>query len=464
LVIALYAGAVRAIAIATAVFLVVVAAAFGSPQRTGVAQKPVEAPQPATRQVACVTATSCVSIGGSHLLVERAGKWTSVHEPASVNLRSLACPQAGRCVAVGFSGERAAAVVTQTGTTWHLTIPTLPGAPATTSFPALSAVSCSGAGACGAVGSYLFPLDTPLVVRAQNWGDATEPALPANAATSRDPSHAHAGGGLSLVSCASADCTAAGTYTNKDAQYSDYGWFLTGPTPAMAQLPAGAATFGDSERGGTSPFLGFAGLSCPSAGRCTAVGGYVDSHDDERGVIFTELAGSGWARGVAAPVPANAAPNVAPPNEFENPLASLSCAAPSDCAAVGWYVDKSKHRRGLLLTERSGKWRASELVLPVGAPRNSSPNLGAVTCASRGNCLAIGDYASAGKTYGLIVVERGGKWGRGIRAGLPRNASRASHTFLNSAACASAKSCTAVGTYADRSGKTRGLILSLRLP
>jgi putative hemolysin len=465
-----------------AICLVAVATASDSHAQTHavrVVQKAVEAPRPATVQVACPTATSCVSVGGSAVLVERGGKWRVVALSKSLNILSLACPSAGKCVASGREGERRVFVLTQIGRKWGLTVPALPGNPADPSFPALRSVTCTSRGNCVAVGYYEFAVQTPVLVKERNgtWGDGAEAPLPANAATSPDPDHPNAGGFLALVSCSSGvDCTAAGGYTNKDAQYGHYGWFLrdaANPPPVgetqdavMAQLPADAATVGDPERAGSSPFFGFAGMSCPLGGYCTAAGGYVDTHDDERGVIFTETP-SGWARGITPPLPANAGRNPASPNEFENPLASLSCAATANCAATGWYVDRSEQRRGLLLSEAHGKWKATELVLPVGAARDAIPILGPVTCASRGNCVAIGDYASGvgsgGRTYGLIVVERAGTWGRGIKAAPPANASKASHTFLNSVSCASARTCTIVGDYQDRSGRTRGLILNLRL-
>lgn len=467
----------RALAIGSTILLLAVAAA--SPSRAqvhgaGVRQTALEAPRPATAQVACPTPTSCVSAGGSAVLVERAGKWRVVALSKALDILSLACPSTDECVASGRYGERRVFVLTQTRRKWVLTMPALPGTPADRSFPALRSVACTSNGSCVAVGYYEFSVTTPVVVKERRgtWGDGVQAPLPANAATSHDPNHPNAGGYLSLVSCSSgSDCTAVGSYTNKDAEYGYYGWFLSASggtqTASMAQLPADAATYGQPERAGTSPFFGFAGLSCPRGGYCTAAGGYEGVHGGERGVIFTQTP-SGWARGTNPPLPANAGPNPGSPNEFENPLASLSCAATSNCAATGWYVDRSGQRRGLLLSEAHGRWKATELVLPAGAARNSTPILGQVTCTSRGNCVAIGDYASgvgnAVRTYGLIVVERGGRWGRAIRAALPANASKTSHAFLNAISCASATRCTVVGDYADRAGRTRGLVLSLRLP
>jgi hypothetical protein len=121
------------------------------------------------------------------------------------------------------------------------------------------------------------------------------------------------------------------------------------------RLPADAATARD-DRGG--PFIGFTGLSCLSAGNCTAVGGYVDRDHHFQGVFFTERGGK-WSQGIRAPVPAGAVPND-DPMQLENPMNSVSCATPDNCAAVGSFsVDQTETPHGLLLAERGGSWKAS---------------------------------------------------------------------------------------------------------
>jgi hypothetical protein len=276
-----------------------------------------------------------------------------------------------------------------------------------------------------------------------------------------------AGGFLNLVSCPSAvSCTTLGSYTRKPLE-ATYPWELdkTGGKWTGAhglQLPAGAATNVDYRGGGASPFLGFSGLSCPSAGNCAAVGGYVDSHGDFQGAIFKEHDGT-WSRGVEAPVPRGAAPNN-DRMELLNPLTSVSCAAPNDCAAVGWYVvGHSETQHGLLLTEHSGHWNAAKISLPAGARAPGGVFLTSVSCPSRGNCIAVGYYGSHGKTRGLVVRERGGTWERAVGAALPSNAGASPHTFLNTVACPTARFCLAGGNYADRSGHTQGLLLDLLL-
>ncbi len=480
-------SAVRVIAIAGALSLVLTATALGA--RADVAQKAASAPLPkgavqkkgsSLYRVVCPSAAGCVATGSyrtaknGHLLAiaERGGKWEPQQTPVGVSIASLACPSAGSCVGTSGVAEQRASVLTQRGRAWQSTAVTLPAGAPSTPWPELASISCGSPGNCVAVGAYEIPtFGEPLLVTESNgtWLPGTEPQPPANAATTRDRNIVTPGNRLSLVACpSSGNCTAVGTYSDKDATAGEYPWMLEQTAGhwaagAALRLPADASPYGDPERG-DAPFFGFNGLSCPSAGNCTAVGGYLGTSDVELGLILTERNGN-WSRGVGAPLPPRAVPN-SDPNEFDSPIASVSCAAPDDCAAVGSYVLKvGGTPHGLLLTERGGTWKATTLALPAGAQASGGVFLTSVACPSRGNCIAIGSYASHGKTHGLIVRERKDKWERGMNAALPANAAAASsqHAFLNSVSCASASRCTIAGTYTTRGGVGQGLVVSLRL-
>ncbi|HKC78211.1 MAG TPA: hypothetical protein VKB70_07495 [Gaiellaceae bacterium] len=477
----------RTIAIAGLLSLVLTATAFAA--RADLAQKAAAAPLPkgavqkkgsSLYRVACPSPAVCVATGSyrtttnGHLLAiaESAGTWKSQQTPGSLTAASLACPAVGRCVATSGPGERQVSIVSQNGKTWRSAPVTLPANASAMPWPELASVSCGSPGNCAAVGGYELPsFAKPLVVTERNgtWLAGTEPSPPAAAATSSDRQVSTPGNKLSLVACpAAGNCTAVGTYTNAVASAGEYPWVLAqtaghwgSGVPAL--LPADASSHGDSTRG-VAPFFGFTGLSCPSAGNCTAVGGYLGSSDVELGLILTERNGT-WLRGVRAPLPAHAVPN-SEPNELNSPIEGVSCAAPDDCGAVGSYVlraDGTPH--GLLLSERGGRWKATALVLPAGARAPGGVFLGSVACPTRGNCLAVGYYAGQGKTHGLIVRERGGKWERGVNVVLPKNAAPAGsqHTFLPSVSCVSATRCTVVGTYTTRTGGGQGLAVSLRL-
>jgi hypothetical protein len=88
-------------------------------------------------------------------------------------------------------------------------------------------------------------------------------------------------------------------------------------------------------------------VSCASAGNCTAVGAYTDSSGNGHGVLWTQTAGT-WAAGTQAPLPANAASNPSDAN-----LHSVSCASAGNCTAVGFYEDSSRNGQGLLVTQTS---------------------------------------------------------------------------------------------------------------
>jgi hypothetical protein len=211
-------------------------------------------------------------------------------------------------------------------------------------------------------------------------------------------------------------------------------------TEVAAVLPANA----DTSQGAT-----FGSVSCAAPGDCTAVGTYYDSSGDPQGLLLTETSGS-WAPGVQAVLPANAEAN-----RFTG-VGSVSCAAPGDCTAVGGYYDSSGDPEVLLLTETSGSWAPGvEGVLPANAGTN--PNYGAylssVSCASVGNCTAIGGYTdSSGNGQLLLMTETSGIWAAGVDAVLPANAGPNPNASLYQVSCAAPGDCTAVGLYADSSG------------
>jgi hypothetical protein len=424
-------------------------------------------------QVICPSSAGCVasfSEGGRLLVLgERGGKWTREAAP-DVEVLSLACHSLGSCVGSGISpyGKQPAEVMTQSGRSWHAFVVQLPGNTSPSSSP-LRSVSCGSAGDCTAVGSYqVFKPGRieshALTVEQKNgtWGAGFDAQLPPDAATTSDVNGTGPGGVADVVSCPSAgNCAVGGTYAVLVGDLNESaGWVATEQAgkwePAVSvRLPGG---------GTAVDHFGFTGLSCPSAGNCTAVGGSTDPKGGEQGLILEERNGV-WLQGIRAPLPrGGAAPSE--PNAFDDPLLSVSCAAPDDCAAVGAYVMRGSPNRyhGWLLTERAGTWSASGLVLPPKTKASGGVFLKQVSCPSRGNCVAVGYYAGKGITHGLIVIERRGKWQRAIKPTLPADAGKRQHGGLDGVSCSSTSRCTVVGSYNDSSGKSRGLILSLRIP
>jgi len=450
-----------------------------------------------------------VSSGASAASVE-SGRWRAGVEavlPANAStdpnafIDSVSCPSAGNCVAVGqyldSSGADEGVLLTETAGKWGAGIEASLPANATTQnqFVRLVSVSCASAGNCSAVGDYEDGSSSPtegllLTETAGSWGTGVEAVLPANAATPNE------GASVVSISCASAgNCSAAGFYF--DSSHVERGLLLTeteGTWGAGVEAPPPA-------NAAAAPWVSLDSVSCASAGNCGVVGSYVDSSGDGRGLLLTETGGSwatgveaqpanaigssqtswvscpsagncsailgdylltqttgSWATGVETVLPANACPVGPGPGQCDGTFGganSISCASAGNCVAVGDYTDSFGDDAGLLLTETAGAWGAG-IEAPPGAS-GVSVTLSSVSCASAGNCSAVG----SDNGVGLLLTKTAGKW-TAAEAALPANAFGAAELY--SVSCPSAGHCSAVGNYADSSGNHQGLLLDSQPP
>ena len=213
-------------------------------------------------------------------------------------------------------------------------------------------------------------------------------------------------------------------------------------------------------------------VSCSSPGNCTAVGRYSGTRHRSGALLLTQTDGK-WATGVVAPLPANHAKRQVT-SYTKIYLNSVSCAAPGNCTAVGDYVARGGHQEGLLLTQTDGRWTAAQARLPAGAWRASigpGVTLKSVSCASAGNCTAVGSYfkGRGGRdAVSLLLTQTDGRWAKGVAARLPAGAAHLgafegsepdyTQAGLGSVSCASPGNCTAVGMHPhNRSGDYWGL-------
>ena len=325
----------------------------------------------------------------------------------------------------------------------------------------LTSVSCPSAGNCSAVGDYRVSAARGegllLTETTGSWDVGVEAVLPANAATTTG------GASIDSVSCSSTgNCSAVGTYT--DASGVGQGLLLTETAgtwePGVeVTLPANAQS--------PNPYPTLTSISCASPGNCSAVGTYYDNSENRQGLLLTETAGN-WSVGVEATLPPDAA------GVQSVSLASVSCASAGNCSAVGAYSTGPATDGGLLLTETAGSWASGvEAVLPAGAATSGQEaGLSSVSCASAGNCSAVGSYDG---TYvslsrigpiilyakGLLLTETAGSWSTGVEAALPANADSPNGVAaLSSVSCPSAGNCSAAGTYYDDASGVQGLLLT----
>jgi hypothetical protein len=268
------------------------------------------------------------------------------------------------------------------------------------------------------------------------------------------PATVPSGGGqaaLSAISCASpGECAAVGSYV--DGSGDEQALVLSQASGiweqgARVSLTAAAAS---------DPRADLTSVSCASPGECSAVGSYRDDSGDEQGLLVTESSGV-WGHGVTASLPADAATNP------EIDLASVSCAAPGECSAIGSYRDSSGDEQGLLVTESSGVWgRGVTASLPADAATNPEIDLSSASCASPGDCSAVGSYQDgSGDEQALVLTQTAGIWGPGTPAQLPSGASSEhASAGLASVSCSGAGDCTAVGQYNDSEGYQQGLLVT----
>ena len=433
-------------------------------------------------QVSCASAGNCTAVGTYNLnqvtltqgmaQTETHGSWAkgiTVNLPANAakpggTLDSVSCAWAGNCAAVGRYGldvvDTSGLLLTESIGSWGAGI----AAPLPNSSPdgedvIVNSVSCAWPDNCTAVGSGSFDdsVDTLnhgnvppqpgllLTERAGVWDSSVDAPLPSNAETNGVDVE------LNSVSCAApGNCTAVGSYA--DAAHTDGGLLLrerdgSWDTGVEALLPANAAA---------NPQVMLNSVSCSLPGDCTAVGDYTDSSGNPQGLLLTEALGVGWGRGIEARLPGGDDLALYTAGGGTG-LESVSCAAPGSCTAVGTYEGGAADGYsplGVLLTETKGSWsKGIEAPLPPDgrAPDSYVSGINSVSCASAGNCTAVGTYTGnnihcvvcEGSDQGVVLTETDGTWAS-VQAPLPGGDGTG---MLDSVSCASAGNCAAVGGY-----------------
>lgn len=221
-------------------------------------------------------------------------------------------------------------------------------------------------------------------------------------------------------------------------------------------LPLSAAASGAGWVAG-EPFLppggsqvsSFPAVACASTTVCTAVGSYIyDANQHTAPLLLEETAGAWGLQGVKAPLPSDAVAN------SSASLSSVSCASAGNCTAVGAYSTASG-TPPLLVTESAGKWRAATAPAdPRGGswPYSGDPGATSVSCAAAGDCAAT-------TGAGFLLDETGGKWSA-VQAPVPSNAWAGQPSSVLGVSCASVGNCVAVGWYYALNGEPslQGLI------
>ena len=257
----------------------------------------------------------------------------------------------------------------------------------------LRGISCSSVGNCTAVGAYDDSAANLQAMAATEtsgtWAQATEITPPANAGANPIAFL----GGISCISVG--NCTATGSYTDNSGKMQAMSATETSGTWAQAAeitVPAMADP---------NPNADLAAVSCSSVGNCTAAGSYFDSTQLSQAMAATETSGT-WAQATEITPPAHIG-NALPGNS----VSGISCSSAGNCTAAGSYTDGGGNRNAMTATETSGTWaQAVEVTAPVNAGASPGAGLGGVSCSSVGSCTTTGDYLdSSGNGQAMAATE-----------------------------------------------------------
>jgi hypothetical protein len=278
--------------------------------------------------VSCTSASACIAVGNyeikGHIQMTLAEVWNgtawavqTTPNPSGAEpgyLDAISCTSASACTAVGYYVNSAGATVTLAevwnGTAWA--VQTTPNPSAAVSGSQLSAVSCTSASACTAVGAYFT--SSAQVTLAERWNGT--------AWTIQTIPNPGGGGALNGVSCPSASaCTADGSYFTSSGSPLTLAERWNGKAWAVQTTPNPKGAGGGALNG----------VSCTSASACTAAG-YSDTSKGIRLTLAEVWNGTAWA------IQTTPSPSAAVDGSYLN---GLSCPSVSACTAAGTYLTSS---------------------------------------------------------------------------------------------------------------------------
>jgi hypothetical protein len=232
------------------------------------------------------------------------------------------------------------------------------------------------------------------------------------------------------VSCASAgNCSAIGSYESYTTSDTDLTDypFVVSETDGTWGTPT--AVSGIEGIAYAAP----AHISCAAAGDCGAVWG-----NGTKTYVIDE---SGGVWGAAQQVTVGT---------VETELTGINCPAAGDCTAVGDYTDAAGSGLPFVMDSTDGTWDTPQELLgaaDLSSPSPTSVSFASVSCSSVGNCAADGSFRYSDGQQPYLAVETDGTWGNAqLVAGMASlNGTAAAGTMVS---CGSDGDCAATGLYA----------------
>jgi hypothetical protein len=314
-------------------------------------------------------------------------------------LSAVSCSSASACTAVGAttltSGRPGILAERWNGTSWHVQkLPDPSGGTLPIIAPGLLGVSCPAANFCVAVGAY--QVGSVGITIADTWNGKiwTRLSFPVPLGSSTAI--------LTQVSCPSARfCEATGVYINLAQQRLPFGAIWNGSSWKLQQVPSP----------GPAELVTPTALSCVSPKFCEAGG------NSDAGSFVDRWNGSSWR-----PQPANGITFVT----------SMSCGSASFCELVGG---------GSGARWNGSTWSTQTIPAPAGT---STVELSGVSCPTAAFCQAVGnDQLGSGNIATLGVRWNGSTWADEVT----QNPAGATSASLGAVSCPTKTDCEAVGGF-----------------
>ena len=193
------------------------------------------------------------------------------------------------------------------------------------------------------------------------------------------------------------------------------------------------------------------GVSCSAPAECTAVGYYRNS----LGVmtLAERWNGTEWS--------IQSTPN--PSGSKESLLLGVSCSSSASCTAVGTYEAHGRNEEAPLIEH----WNGTEWSIQA-APNHGEPFrsvLYSVSCTSSTACIAVGDYEESSSPYNYdTLAERwnGTEWTLQSTPNPSGRTGESNYLTVSGVSCTASNACTAVGWYATKGFEEGKTILAER--
>ena len=355
----------------------------------------------------------------SNATATAAGSWAIVTSPNTSStdqnvLSAVACTSASDCWAVGsyFNGIFFQTLIERwDGTSWAIV--TSPNAlPLQNNI--LTGVTCASASDCWAVGYYT--LGNAFQTLIERW-DGTSWTIVTSPNTTPTESNLLYG-----VTCASAsDCWAVGFYSPASG---------TGLQTLIERWNGTSWTIVTSPNSSPTRTNFLTSVTCASASDCWTVGGRVPPSGTVYQTLIERWDGTSWAIVTS--------PNASPTRS--SVLYAVTCVPASDCWAVGYQ------HNGIANQPLAQRWDGTSWAIvtaPYTNPNEPNSFFG-LTCLSASDCWAVGYYGTPSSPRQTLTE----RWdGTAWTIVTSPNSSPTQYNTLAGVTCVSASDCWAVGSY-----------------